>query len=90
MATSAMKTPTPIDRKSGIGLIRRLELITHAIEAEVIGDAGPLRSSPTQRRKMALTLRGLAADFAAIADRIDPLRETAGAEDTTSTAPAAA
>jgi hypothetical protein len=70
---------TPIDMKAGIALLGKMELIEFALEAAIIGDAGPLTCSPTQRRNLALILADVAAEFCELADRIDPL--AAPAED---------
>lgn len=69
----------PIDLKAGIALLGKMEIIEFAVEAAIIGDNGPLTSSPTQRRNMALILADVASSYALLAARIDPL--AAPAED---------
>jgi hypothetical protein len=69
---------TPIDFKAGIALLEKMNLIEFAVQAAIIGDNGPLTSSPIQRRNMSLLLADVASTFAIIATRIDPLE---GGED---------
>lgn len=71
---------SPIEPKAGIALLEKMNLIEFAVEAAIIGDNGPLTSSPTQRRNMALVLADVAASFAILAARIDPLAEPAPEE----------
>lgn len=92
-----------LTQKEAIALLGQLSLVEYAIEAAACGDdGGPLTSSPTQRRNVANTLRGLASKFEDLADAVDPLMvapeqvvpiqktEPADGEDTTSTPPAGA
>lgn len=63
----------PITPKAGIELLGKMDIIEFAVQAVIIGDASPLTSSANQRRNMSLLLADVAATFAIIATRIDPL-----------------
>lgn len=65
----------PLAFKEGTELLNKLAIIEFAIEAAISGDNGPLTSSPTQRRNMTILLADMAASFAVLAARIDPLGE---------------
>ncbi len=71
---------TPIDFKAGIALLEKMNLIEFAVQAEIIGEPGPLTSSPLQRRNMALLLADVASTFAVLATRIDPLENAPDAD----------
>lgn len=66
----------PITRREGVKLLSEMSLIEYALEAAICEDqGGPMTSSPTQRRNVSNTLRGLAAQFETLADVIDPLMD---------------
>lgn len=67
--------PSPIAPKEGMGLLERMNLIEWAVQSAIIGDNGPLTSSPNQRRNMALVMADVAGQLTALAQRIDPLAE---------------
>lgn len=62
-----------IEMKPGIALLEKMNLIEFAVQAEIIGDASPLSSTPNQRRNMALVLADVASTLVTLATRIDPL-----------------
>lgn len=72
-ATPAL--PSPIAPKEGLGLLERLSLVEWAVQSAIIGDNGPLTSSPNQRRNMSLVFADVAGQLLALAKRIDPLAE---------------
>jgi len=67
--------PSPIAPKEGVSLLERMNLIEWAVQSAVIGDNGPLTSSPNQRRNMSLVMADVAGTLLALAKRIDPLAE---------------
>lgn len=74
-AADAPSLPSPIAPKEGLGLLDRLSLVEWAVQSAIIGDNGPLTSSPNQRRNMALVFFDVAGQLLALAQRIDPLAQ---------------